>query len=161
NAMGIGAGTSGVTCASVTPALVRVTPGDPNNSLIFNKTHSKLLGVNAPCGSPMPLPATAAPLTSAEVDLIAAWITAGAMKNCSRLPHQRAEPARRPRRRLRSPAPAHARRQPPRARRSIGYSWRVDDAVRDDDVEPSEAAVAPTVEAPAALRRRAWSAVTV
>jgi hypothetical protein len=81
NAMGIGAGTSGVTCASVTPALVRVTPGDPNNSLIFNKTHSKLLGVNPPCGSPMPLPATAAPLTSAEVDLIAAWITAGALNN--------------------------------------------------------------------------------
>jgi hypothetical protein len=81
NAMGIGAGASGITCASVTPALVRVTPGDPSNSLIYNKTHSKLLGVNAPCGSPMPLPATAAPLTSAEVDLIAAWITAGALNN--------------------------------------------------------------------------------
>lgn len=81
NAQGVGAGTSGVTCASVTPALVRVTPSSSANSLIFNKTHSKLVGVNAPCGSPMPLPAAAAPLTAAEVDLIAAWIDAGAMNN--------------------------------------------------------------------------------
>jgi len=81
NAMGVGAGTSGVTCASVTPPLVRVTPGDSANSLIFNKTHSKLVGVLAPCGSPMPLPATATPLTAAEVDLIAAWINAGALNN--------------------------------------------------------------------------------
>jgi hypothetical protein len=80
-AQGIGAGTSGVTCASVMPPLVRVTPSSSANSLIFNKTHSKLAGTPAPCGSPMPLPATAAPLTSAEVDLIAAWIDAGALNN--------------------------------------------------------------------------------
>jgi hypothetical protein len=80
-AQGTGAGTSGVTCASVMPALVRVTPGDANASLLFNKVHSKLAGTPAPCGSPMPLPATAAPLTQAEVDLISAWITAGAQNN--------------------------------------------------------------------------------
>lgn len=51
---------------------------------IFNKVHSKQAGTPAPCGSPMPLPATAAPLTSAEVDLISAWITAGALNNGSR-----------------------------------------------------------------------------
>jgi hypothetical protein len=81
NAQGTGAGTSGVTCASVMPSLVRVTPGSSAGSLIYSKTHSKLLGVNAPCGSPMPLPATAAPLTAAEVALIAAWIDAGALNN--------------------------------------------------------------------------------
>lgn len=81
NAAGTGAGTSGITCASVMPPLVRVTPGDANNSLIFNKVHSKLVGTLAPCGSPMPLPSTAVPLTAAEVDLISAWITAGAMND--------------------------------------------------------------------------------
>jgi hypothetical protein len=81
NAAGIGAGTSGITCASVTPPLVRVTPSSSANSLIFNKVHSKLVGTLAPCGSPMPLPSAATPLTAAEVDLIAAWIDAGAMNN--------------------------------------------------------------------------------
>jgi hypothetical protein len=81
NAAGIGAGTSGVTCASVMPPLVRVIPSDSANSLLFNKVHSKLVGTPAACGSPMPLPATATPLKQAEVDLIAAWIDAGAMNN--------------------------------------------------------------------------------
>jgi hypothetical protein len=81
NAAGIGAGTSGVTCASVMPPLVRVIPSDSANSLLFNKVHSKLAGTPAACGSPMPLPATATPLKQAEVDLIAAWIDAGAMNN--------------------------------------------------------------------------------
>ena len=81
NAAGIGAGTSGVTCASVMPPLVRVIPSDSANSLLFNKVHSKITGTLAACGSPMPLPATAVPLKQAEVDLIAAWIDAGAMNN--------------------------------------------------------------------------------
>jgi hypothetical protein len=81
NAGGIGAGTSGITCSSVMPPLVRVTPSDSANSLLFNKVHSKLVAALAPCGSPMPLPATAASLTAAEVNLIAAWIDAGAMNN--------------------------------------------------------------------------------
>jgi hypothetical protein len=80
-AQGIGTGTSGITCASVSPPLVRVAAGDSANSLIFNKVHSKLVGAPAPCGSPMPLPAGAAPLTAAEVNLIAAWIDAGALNN--------------------------------------------------------------------------------
>lgn len=80
-AQGIGAGTSGVTCASLMPPAVRVVAGDADHSLIFNKVHSKLVGATAMCGSPMPLPATAAPLTAAEVDLIAAWVNAGAMNN--------------------------------------------------------------------------------
>jgi hypothetical protein len=78
---GIGAGTSGVTCASVMPALTRVIPSDSAGSLLFNKTHSKLVGTLAACGSPMPLPGGAAPLTAAEVNLIAAWIDAGALNN--------------------------------------------------------------------------------
>jgi hypothetical protein len=81
NAAGIGAGTSGITCASVMPPLVRVAPNNSGTSLLFTKVHSKLVGTLAPCGSPMPLPGGAAPLTAAEVDLIAAWIDAGAMNN--------------------------------------------------------------------------------
>lgn len=81
NAAGTGAGTSGITCASVMPPLVRVIPSDANNSLLFNKVHSKLVATPAACGSPMPLPAGAAPLRQSEVDLIAAWINAGAMNN--------------------------------------------------------------------------------
>jgi len=80
-AKGTGAGTSGITCASVVPALVRVTPSDSANSLLFNKVHSKLVATLAPCGSPMPLPAAALALTAAEVDLIAAWINGGALNN--------------------------------------------------------------------------------
>lgn len=76
NAQGTGAGASGVTCASA--QRVRVVPGDAAGSLLYHKVHSKLAGTPAPCGSPMPLPATATPLTQAEVDLIAAWIAAGA-----------------------------------------------------------------------------------
>jgi hypothetical protein len=81
NAAGIGAGTSGVTCASVMPPLVRVVPSNSGASLLFNKVHSKLAGTPALCGSPMPLPATATPLTQAQVDLIGAWINGGALND--------------------------------------------------------------------------------
>ena len=57
---------------------IRVVPGDAAASLLFNKVDTKLAGTNPLCGSPMPLPAGAVPLTAAEVDLISAWITAGA-----------------------------------------------------------------------------------
>jgi hypothetical protein len=77
SAMGVGAGTSGVTCASA--MLTRVVAGDPNNSLLFNKVHAKLVAANPPCGSAMPLGPTV--ITQAEVDLISAWIAAGAMNN--------------------------------------------------------------------------------
>ena len=80
-AAGTGAGTSGITCASLAPGLLRVAASDSANSLLFNKVNSKLAGVTAECGSPMPLPATGAPLTQAQVNLIAAWIDAGALNN--------------------------------------------------------------------------------
>jgi len=79
NSAGIGAGTSGVTCVSI--AVPRVSAGSATGSLIYNKVASKLAGTPPPCGSPMPLPATAAPLTQAQVDLIGAWINAGALNN--------------------------------------------------------------------------------
>ena len=78
SAAGTGTGTSGVTCAST--GLVRVVAGDASTSLLFNKTHSKVTGVLAPCGSPMP-PGSGAPITAAQDDLIAAWINAGAMND--------------------------------------------------------------------------------
>jgi hypothetical protein len=76
---GTGAGTSGVTCASI--AVPRVSAGSATGSLLFNKVASKLAGTPPPCGSPMPLPATAAPLTQAQVDLIGAWINGGALND--------------------------------------------------------------------------------
>jgi hypothetical protein len=78
-AQGTGAGTSGVACG--TAGLTRVVAGDAANSLIFNKTNSKLQGVLAPCGSPMPTPAGASPLTAGQVELIRNWITAGALND--------------------------------------------------------------------------------
>jgi len=81
NASGIGAGTSGVTCASLNPAQVRVVANDAAASLLINKLQSKISGTLANCGSPMPLPATGAPLRQSEVDLISAWIGAGALNN--------------------------------------------------------------------------------
>jgi hypothetical protein len=76
---GTGAGTSGVTCASI--AVPRVSAGNATASLLFNKVASKLAATPPPCGSPMPLPATAAPLTQAQVDLIGAWINGGALND--------------------------------------------------------------------------------
>lgn len=81
NAQGVGGGTSGVTCASAMPALVRVVPNDFEASLLFNKVHSKQANVPVRCGSPMPTPANAPSLTAAQVDLIRAWIAAGAMND--------------------------------------------------------------------------------
>ncbi len=81
NGAGTGAGTSGVTCAAVSPLVPRVSPGNSAGSLLFEKVNAKLTGTLPPCGSPMPLPATGAPLTQAQVNLIAAWIDAGANNN--------------------------------------------------------------------------------
>ena len=77
---GTGAGTSGVTCAAA--AVPRVAAGNSAGSLLFNKVNSKLPPGTLPvCGSPMPLPGSASPLTQAQVDLIAAWIDAGALND--------------------------------------------------------------------------------
>jgi hypothetical protein len=84
-AAGVGAGASGVMCASLgTPAdggaaLLRVAPGDAADSLIYEKVSSKLAGTNPPCGSAMPLGGAA--LTQPQVDLIGAWIAGGALDN--------------------------------------------------------------------------------
>ena len=81
-AAGAGAGTSGVTCASLGasveggPVLLRVVPGDATDSLVYEKVDAKVLGVNPPCGSAMPLAGAA--LTSDQVALLASWINAGA-----------------------------------------------------------------------------------
>jgi hypothetical protein len=80
-AAGTGVGTSGVTCGSLAPGLLRVRPGDSAQSLLHAKVSAKVLGIQPPCGSPMPTPATAAPLTQAQVDLIKAWIDAGALND--------------------------------------------------------------------------------
>jgi hypothetical protein len=78
-AQGTGAGTSGVTCASLSPPAMRVVPSDPATSLLFGKVRSKIDGTQPACGSPMPLPAAAPGLSASDVDLIAAWISAGAL----------------------------------------------------------------------------------
>ena len=78
-AAGTGAGTSGITCVSA--MLTRVIAGNSADSLLHNKVASKLAGVLALCGSPMPLPGGAVPLTQAQVDLIAAWIDGGALND--------------------------------------------------------------------------------
>jgi hypothetical protein len=81
SAAGTGAGTSGITCASLMPAMLRVSPSDSANSLLYNKVNAKLLGTLAACGSPMPLPATGAPLRLGQVTLIKDWIDSGAQNN--------------------------------------------------------------------------------
>ena len=68
NAAGTGAGTSGVTCAS----LRRRSRAWPRQlapaACCSTKVNSKRTGTLPACGSPMPLPATGAPLTQAQVD---------------------------------------------------------------------------------------------
>jgi len=78
-AAGTGAGTSGITCVSA--MLTRVVAGNSAGSLLHNKVASKLAGTLALCGSPMPLPGGAMPLTQAQVNLIAAWIDGGALND--------------------------------------------------------------------------------
>jgi len=73
---GTSAGSSGVTCASA--AILRVAPAQSFASLLLNKVNSKLTGTLALCGSPMPLPATANPLSQSQIDLIKTWIDNGA-----------------------------------------------------------------------------------
>jgi hypothetical protein len=77
-AAGTAGGSSGVTCASLAPSQLRVSAGNPDASLLLNKVATKLTGQPSLCGSPMPVPATATPVTQAQVDLIRAWIAAGA-----------------------------------------------------------------------------------
>jgi hypothetical protein len=82
-AAGTGAGASGVTCTSLGVGaedggspLLRVAPGSASSSLLYEKVNARVVGINPPCGSGMPL--TGAALTQAQVDLIGDWIGAGA-----------------------------------------------------------------------------------
>ncbi len=56
----------------------RVVPGDPSKSLLYIKVAAKLDGCAVPCGDTMPLGPDIAPLSASEVELIRAWIAAGA-----------------------------------------------------------------------------------
>lgn len=58
---------------------MRVVPGMPDESLLWLKPHSKVEGIAAPCGDPMPLGATRDPISQEELDAIRGWITAGAL----------------------------------------------------------------------------------
>src|SRR5581483_7378400 len=91
NAAGIGAGTSGITCASLSPAIPRVSPGSSGVSLLFNNVNSKLAMTTPACGAPMPLRATGAPVAEAQVDLIRTWIGCGAPNNSRARPQVRRE----------------------------------------------------------------------
>jgi hypothetical protein len=84
-AAGATAGSSGVTCTSIS-GLLRVDPGIPQSSLLWEKVNSKLQAVTTPtaeppCGSPMPAGTANGPLTQAQINTIAAWIDADAPNN--------------------------------------------------------------------------------
>jgi hypothetical protein len=76
---------SGQTFASVVnvaslelPSMNRVTPNQPDNSYLVHKVQGTHLGVGGN-GSRMPLGRS--PLSQGEIDLIRAWIAAGARPN--------------------------------------------------------------------------------
>jgi len=75
-AMGDVLGSADLTCAA--SGLTRVVPGSALTSLIYEKVESKILGIPAPCGNPMPQPDAATPLTTGQVTTISDWITEGA-----------------------------------------------------------------------------------
>ena len=74
--LGIGIAAAGSSCG--TSGFLRVTPGDHETSLVWEKVDAKLAGTAAPCGNPMPAGSTNGPLTSAQVGAIANWIDSGA-----------------------------------------------------------------------------------
>ena len=59
----------------------RVSAGERDGQPALQQGGQQARGVNAACGSPMPLPASAVALTQAQVDLIAAWIGGGALND--------------------------------------------------------------------------------
>jgi len=80
-AAGTGPGTSGVTCGSLAPSLLRVKPNDSASSLLYDKVNSKLTGTLPPCGSPMPTLDANPPLRQGQVALIKAWIDGSALND--------------------------------------------------------------------------------
>jgi hypothetical protein len=75
-AMGNVAGGAALTCMA--SGLIRVIPNNSQQSLLFNKVDSKLMGAPALCGNPMPNPTTAPSLSAGDVTLIQMWIDQGA-----------------------------------------------------------------------------------
>jgi len=61
--------------SSQQPALMRVAPGDAEQSYLLRKVR----GDDSITGARMPI--SAAPLTQAQLDGLAAWINAGALDN--------------------------------------------------------------------------------
>ena len=60
------------------PSMNRVTPNQPDNSYLVHKVQDTHLGVGG-SGSRMPLGRS--PLSQSDIDLIRAWIQAGALAN--------------------------------------------------------------------------------
>ncbi len=56
----------------------RVTPGQPDNSYLVHKVQNTHLDVG---GSGFQMPIGRSPLTQTEIDLIRAWISAGAKQD--------------------------------------------------------------------------------
>jgi hypothetical protein len=77
-AMGVGPGSSGILCSSVT-GLLLVEPGSAMSSLLWEGVNARLTGAMPPCGSPMPTDGGA--LTQAQVSDIGTWIDQGALNN--------------------------------------------------------------------------------
>jgi mono/diheme cytochrome c family protein len=71
----LGVNAAGSACAS--SGLKRVTPGNAQTSLLWQKVNAKAHGETPVCGNGMPATAGAT-LTQAQVDLIAKWINEGA-----------------------------------------------------------------------------------
>ena len=60
------------------PSMNRVTPNQPNSSYLFHKVQGTHLDVN---GSGDRMPQGRSPLSQSDIDLIRAWIQAGALAN--------------------------------------------------------------------------------
>ncbi len=60
------------------PSMNRVTPNQPDDSYLVHKVQGTHLDVNG-SGSRMPL--NRSPLSQSDIDLIRAWIQAGALPN--------------------------------------------------------------------------------
>ncbi len=69
---------SGPQCG--TTGLVRVIPGDPDDSLLYEKVLAKERNIAAPCGDSMPQGSALPSLSDDEIEFIRMWIEAGATR---------------------------------------------------------------------------------
>jgi hypothetical protein len=72
-------GKRAVAGACKSSSLVRVAPGEPQQSLVYLKVVAKLEDEPAPCGDGMPAGVDRHALTTDDVDAIASWIEGGAL----------------------------------------------------------------------------------